>query len=114
MEHCITPSLSVRAICISGTWPYTTYRHFYLSIEYQPYPTYLQHYISIVAICLSGSSAGYYGAAVPGAVARSSEILGTTFGCADITDSQALVDCLREQDANDLNWWAWTAIVEEK
>ena len=72
-------------------------------------------HILILGICISGASSNLgFGTAYAGALSRVSTFVGERMGCPIVNDSYALVECLREQDAADINFWGlWSSIDPE-
>lgn len=62
-------------------------------------------------MALSGASSGFFGVALPEAVARTTEILCSAVGCGNLTSSEDTVECLRTADPEDLNYWGFIVAV---
>ena len=55
---------------------------------------------------MSGSSSGFFGVALEGAVAESTQTLARLVGCRRLNTSEDIVECLREVDPLELDFWA--------
>ena len=60
---------------------------------------------------ISGGSSGFFGVAQPGGVAESTQTLARLVGCRRMNTSYELVDCLRQVDALELDFWGLVGCV---
>ena len=68
-------------------------------------------FMCILGIAISGGSSGFFGCALSGAIAESTQTLARSVGCRRLNGSEEIVDCLREVDANELDFWGLVGVI---
>ena len=71
-------------------------------------------HVTFSGICLSGASSNLaFGTAFDGSLLANSKLVGERLGC-PVNNSAELVDCLKEADPFELNFWGlWSSATPE-
>ena len=72
---------------------------------------FLSIFLFVTPIALSGQASGFFGIAQPGSPSESAKTLARTVGCIRYNDSFDMIDCLRDVDAEEVDFWGFVGTV---